>query len=84
MGCFKPCTNDVLFLNCESVANNSMSKVASLPFIVSGNMDHGHPVGSWCQHLPLTSAWPFVAVQTTDINLDLCHSMVYERGLLPL
>lgn len=63
-----------LFLSCESAVIN-MSKVASLPFIVSRSKDHGHPHGLWCHHVFWPSAWSLVAVQTTDINMAFALTM---------
>lgn len=74
-----------LFLSGESVVINTMAKVASLPFRVSGSMSHRLRQGFWQQCGPWTStwspasecawtsAWSQVAVGTTGINTVLCH-----------
>lgn len=37
-------------LNCESAVIAAIAEVTSLPFTVSGSIDHGLPLGFWPQH----------------------------------
>lgn len=56
--------------------------------MVSGDtVDHRHSLGPWHQHVPLTSAWSPVSLQTTDINRALCccmshHDSVWRQHML--
>lgn len=69
-----------LFLNHEPEVINTMTQVASLPLTVSGSTglhvvssnstDYEQPHAPWHRYAQLTSA---STVQTTDINLALCH-----------
>lgn len=75
-----------LFLNYDSAVVNTMAKAASLPFTVHGSTDHGFTHGFWRQHRPWAPTWSpasadarelsmvsLVAVQTTEVNMALCH-----------
>lgn len=52
----------VLLPNWETTVSDTTAEISSLPFTVSGTMDHRHPHGLYCQHMLLTSAWFQVVV----------------------
>lgn len=55
------CCRSLVFLTFSTVSLHSLKplqkKLPSLPFIVSGSMDHGLPCGFWWQHRQRTSIW---------------------------
>jgi hypothetical protein len=57
------------FLNCESVVSDTTEIVASLPFTVSRNTDHGLLQSFWQPHELGTSEWPQVVAQATHIDI---------------
>lgn len=70
-----------LFLSCESVIINPMAKWHSCPLysveprimnfhmVYGDSMNQKHPHGFRHQHVPHTSAWSQLAVETMDMNM---------------
>lgn len=64
-----------LVLNCKSAVITTTAKEVSLPFSVSGGMEHGLSHGFWPQHEPLISTQPSAATWT--LLSDIICSFLY-------
>lgn len=60
-----------LVLNCESAVITTTAKEVSLPFSVSGGMEHRLSHGFWRQHEPLISTQSSAATWTSDAIMAL-------------